>query len=103
MITSKADRDRIRQRAANKRKAQARVCQLAEPTSQRVESGFVIVKPDGCPWDEYLYPTKGAAERVASYHGKLSVFPARRVFSMRQVSGTMVTVRKELIIDRGGA
>lgn len=68
-----------------------------------VEHGFIITKPDGSPWDEYLYPTKDAAERIASFNGKFEVFPARRVSSLKLTSGTTVGIRKELIIDRSEA
>jgi hypothetical protein len=66
-----------------------------------VEHGFIITKPDGKPWDEYLYPSREAAERIAMFNTTLRVYPARRVFSLRQTSGTTMTGRKELIIDRG--
>ncbi len=66
-----------------------------------VEHGFVIVKPDGRVWDEYLYPTREAAERVAMFNSELRVFPARRVDSLRKATTTTLAVRSELIIDRG--
>jgi hypothetical protein len=69
----------------------------------QVEHGFVIVKPDGKPWDEYLYPSREAAERLARFNSELRLFPARRVRSLRQTPGTTVTGRTELIIDRGAA
>ena len=67
----------------------------------QVERGFVIVKPDGKPWDEYLYPSREAAEALARFNSGLRVFPARRVFSLRRNNGATVSARSELIIDRG--
>lgn len=68
----------------------------------QVEHGFIITKPDGKPWDEYLYPTKESAERLAkNFNATLQVFPARRVFSLRQTSGTTAVGHRDLIIDRG--
>ena len=67
----------------------------------QVERGFVIVKPDGKPWDEYLYPSRDAAERLARLNSGLRVFPARRVRSLRKTTGTTATGRTELIIERG--
>ncbi|MGN6304849.1 MAG: hypothetical protein ACTHNH_08540 [Mesorhizobium sp.] len=67
----------------------------------QVEHGFIITKPDGRPWDEYLYPTREAAERIAMFNSTLRVYPARRVFSLRQATATTVTGRRDLIIDRG--
>ncbi len=69
----------------------------------QVEHGFAIVKPDGRAWDEYLYPTKEAAERVAMFNSALRVYPARRVFSLRRATTTTLSGRKDLIIDRGDA
>lgn len=65
-----------------------------------VEHGFIIVKPDGRVWDEYLYPTREGAEHMAKFNSTLSVFPARRVHSLRQQTTTTVVGRTELIIDR---
>jgi len=68
-----------------------------------VEHGFIITKPDGKPWDEYLYPTREAAGRIAMFNSMLRVYPARRVFSLRQTSGTTAVGHCDLIIDRGAA
>lgn len=69
----------------------------------QVEHGFIITKPDGKPWDEYLYPSREAAERIAMFNSTLCVYPARRIFSLRQTSGTTAVGHRDLIIDRGEA
>lgn len=66
-----------------------------------VQQGFIITKPDGKPWDEYLHPSRENAERIARFDQKLAVCPARRVFSLRQTNGTTAVVQRDLIIDRG--
>lgn len=68
-----------------------------------VEHGFVIVKPDRRVWDEYLYPSREAAERMAMFNASLSVFPARRVSYLRQMTGTTAALKTDLIIDRENA
>ena len=53
----------------------------------KVEHGFVIVKSDGRGWDKFLYCRKDVAEQVARDCGTgLRVCPARKVFSLRQVT-----------------
>lgn len=67
-----------------------------------VEIGFVIVKPSGGVWDEYLYPSREDAERMAGVAQQgLTVHSARRVHSLRKINSTSVKGWTDLIIDRG--
>lgn len=66
-----------------------------------VEHGFAIIKPDGRLWDDYLYPTKKAADRMAMFNTSLRVFPARRVSAPARPNSTTVRGRASIIVDRG--
>lgn len=68
-----------------------------------VEHGFIITKPDGRPWDEYLYPTRETAERLAKLNSSLRMFPARRIHSLRRVNETTAKGWTDLVIDRDDA
>ncbi|MCB1469041.1 MAG: hypothetical protein KDK08_18305 [Rhizobiaceae bacterium] len=72
-------------------------------TEPIVEIGFVIVKPNGSPWDEYLYPSREAAERIAGLIDPiLTVWPSRRIRSVRKANEMEIRGWTDLIIDRGG-
>lgn len=68
-----------------------------------VEHGFIIVKPSGGVWDEYLYPSRDGAEQMAKLNSSLNVFPAKRVTYLRQTTTTTAALKTDLIIDRSNS
>jgi len=68
-----------------------------------VEHGFAILKPDGRLWDNYLYPTKQAADRMAMFNTSLRAFPARRVFGLVGSNCATLRGRASIIVDRGNS
>lgn len=69
----------------------------------RIEHGFAILKPDGRLWDDYLYPTRQAADRMAMFNTSLRVFPARRVFGLVGANTMTLRGRATIIVDRGNS
>jgi len=69
-----------------------------------VEHGFVIVRPDGRLAEDHLYRMREPADHIASLiFPDCEVCPARRVHSLYSTSGTTISSRAQLIIDRSAA